>query len=108
MNEIKEKIGRIDAFGRELAATVNERVEEEGLVGQSPATMRRVEELIDEVCTARDAVVGFNPGSGAEPMGDEEDEDEFLASDFEFRVIGKGITAKPFVAPSRYIGTVGE
>jgi hypothetical protein len=95
MIAVKDRIAAIDAFGRELAAAVNERVEAEGLVGQSPATLKRVEELIA-------AEIASHPA-----FKFEEDEESVLAGDFEFRVLGRGITAKPFVSPCRYTGKVG-
>ncbi len=97
MTEIKDRIAAIDAFGRELAAAVNERIEAEKLVGQSPATMRRVEELIAAAQAEWAPAVISREGEG-----------HFVVpEDFDFHVIGKGITARPFVSPCRYTGKVG-
>jgi hypothetical protein len=93
MSDVKDRIAAIDAIGREIAELVNAAIEREGLVGQSPATIRRVEELIDAEQSRRG-------------LSGEADARLIDPRSFEFHVIGKGITAKPFVSPYRYTGKV--
>jgi hypothetical protein len=84
---VKAAIVRIDEQGRAIAASINASVEEEGLVGMSPATIRRVEELIES------AVEGRRPDGEEAP--------------WEFHVMKGGLTSRPFVTFSRYTGRVG-
>jgi len=98
--EIKDRIAAIDAFGRKLANKINARIEEEGLKGQSPATLARVEELIEEVKEAESEALGLG---GPAP----DYRDDPLADDWEFTIMRGGIAVAPLVAPARYLGRVG-
>lgn len=94
MTEIKDRIAEVDAFGRELANKINGRIVDEDLKGQSPATIKRVEELIEAEVASH-------------PTFTFEEDNEVLAGDFEFTIMRGGIAAAPLVTVTRYLGRVG-
>lgn len=77
MSAVKDRIAEIDAEGRELATKINARIEEEGLIGMSPATIRRAEEICEDAAPTR----------------------------WEFTVM-RGLSTRPFVTATRFRGNV--